>query len=223
MTVAIILAGGYAKRMWPLTRNTPKALLKVNEEIILTHIIRKLEKLDINRIIISTNEKFRKHFEDFLKKFSSTKALILSTEPSTSEKNKLGAVKGLQYTIKKNNIDEPLLLILGDNYFEDNLHRLITPRKISVATTTVSLQDATSFGIMTVNRNNTVETLVEKPDKPKSNIASTGIYYFPKFAITEILKCKTHNDNIGNLIQHLLSYNIIHTIPLKGKWKDIGS
>lgn len=222
MTVAIILAGGYAKRMWPLTKNVAKALLPINGHPNIHHIIRKLEKLPINKIIISTNEKFAEDFQRYVSKHDFTKEITIIVEPTTNEDEKLGAVRGLQYTIKQLNIEEDILLVLGDNNFEDTLTQMITPQQITIATTQVTPTQATQLGIVTVTPNNTVKNIQEKPENPKSNTASTGIYYLPQKTHKHIKQCK-NKDNIGNMIKHLHKYQTIHNYTLHGKWKDIGT
>ncbi|GAJ21134.1 unnamed protein product, partial [marine sediment metagenome] len=83
---AIILAGGYAKRLWPLTKNKPKQLLSVGGKPMIEYIIEKLEaQEEIDKIIISTNEKFGKNFKEWLLKYKSIKEISLVVEPTLSE------------------------------------------------------------------------------------------------------------------------------------------
>lgn len=90
---AIILAGGYAKRLWPLTKNKPKQLLLVGGRPMIEYIMEKLEtQREINQIIISTNEKFEDNFKQWLSEYKSTKDISLVIEPTLSEKNKFGSV-----------------------------------------------------------------------------------------------------------------------------------
>lgn len=87
---AIILAGGYAKRLWPLTKNKPKQLLYVGGRPMIEYIMEKLEtQKEIDKIIISTNEKFENNFKQWLSEYKSTKDISLVIEPTLSEKDKL--------------------------------------------------------------------------------------------------------------------------------------
>jgi glucose-1-phosphate thymidylyltransferase len=73
---AIILAGGYAKRLWPLTKNKPKQLLSVGGRPMIEYIVEKLEvQEEIDRIIISTNEKFEDNFKEWLSGYKYQKIL----------------------------------------------------------------------------------------------------------------------------------------------------
>src|SRR3989344_5373721 len=99
---AIILAGGYAKRLLPLTKDTPKPLLEVGGKPILQHILEKVQALDdIEHIIISTNATFEAKFRQFLAKFPAKKPIMLEPEPSKDEGDKLGSIGGLAYLMKK--------------------------------------------------------------------------------------------------------------------------
>ncbi len=115
---AIILAGGFAKRLWPLTKDYPKPLLKVNEKAIIEHILEKIATVDgVDKIYISSNETFEKHFKDELSHHLKKEHIDLVIEPSTHEGNKLGAIGAIQYLIKKEGIDDDVLIIAGDNLF----------------------------------------------------------------------------------------------------------
>jgi len=123
---AIILAGGYAKRLWPLTKNKPKQLLSVGGRPMIEYIMEKLEaQKEINKIIICTNKKFEDNFKQWLSEYKLTKDISLVIEPTLSEKNKLGSVGALGYLIRGKNIDGELMIIGGDNLFEFDLRDLI--------------------------------------------------------------------------------------------------
>lgn len=123
---AIILAGGYAKRLWPLTKNKPKQLLSVGGRPMIEYIMEKLEtQKEIDKIIISTNEKFEDNFKQWLSGYKSTKDISLVIEPTLLEENKLGSVGALGYLIKKENFNEELMIIGGDNLFEFDLRDLM--------------------------------------------------------------------------------------------------
>ncbi|MEM3014321.1 MAG: sugar phosphate nucleotidyltransferase [Candidatus Bathyarchaeia archaeon] len=120
--IAVILAGGFAKRMWPLTKDKPKHLLPVAGKPMLRYVIEKLEPLqNIEQIIISTNAAFATHFREFLSKNKTKKNISLFIEDTYSEKEKLGSVGALGYLIKKSNINDELLVIGGDNIFDFSL------------------------------------------------------------------------------------------------------
>ena len=89
---SIVLAGGFAKRMWPLTKYTPKQLLDVAGKPMLAHVLKSLERINPERVIISVNSFFESHFEDFLKSYDGPLNLELFVELSNNEEEKLGAL-----------------------------------------------------------------------------------------------------------------------------------
>ena len=119
---AIILAAGYATRLYPLTLNQPKSLLKIAEKPMIEHIIEKLKDInELNKIYIVTNNKFFKNFEDWNKNFNFNKDIKIINDLTTSNENRLGAVGDIKFAIEKENIDDDLIVFGGDNLFEDNL------------------------------------------------------------------------------------------------------
>src|SRR5271168_4663726 len=109
---AIILCGGYATRLEPITFFVPKPLLPVNGKPILDHIIDDMEGLKINRFVLSTNLKFYDQFEYWAaNKKNSPEKIELIAEPSMDHSEKFGAIKGLNYTIEKAGVTDDILII----------------------------------------------------------------------------------------------------------------
>src|ERR687883_1209 len=105
---AIVLAGGYATRLYPLTKNFPKPLLPIDGVPIIDYTIKKLNEIAvIDRIIISTNNKFKEHFLKWLQIQKQSKQMILHVENSMSEKEKLGAIAAIAevYEVYNNSQD----------------------------------------------------------------------------------------------------------------------
>src|SRR3989338_499413 len=119
---AIILAAGYATRLYPLTENTPKPLLNVAGKPILEHIIRKLEQIGIiNKIYVVTNNKFDSHFRQWLEKFDNLLPIEVVNDGSTSNEDRLGALGDVHHAIEAKNIEGDFMVIAGDNLFELHL------------------------------------------------------------------------------------------------------
>ena len=89
---SIVLAGGFAKRMLPLTKNTPKQLLDVAGEPMLNHVLKSLEKISPERVILSVNSFFSSHFKQFISDYQGPLNLQLFVESSKNEEEKLGAL-----------------------------------------------------------------------------------------------------------------------------------
>jgi glucose-1-phosphate thymidylyltransferase len=116
---AIVLAGGFARRLWPLTKDVPKPLLPVAGRPMIEYILEKLSAVDsIDKIYISANSRFGSHFNDWLETFSANKHIEIFTEKSTKEEEKLGAVGALGLLIGEHDIDDDVIVVAGDNIFD---------------------------------------------------------------------------------------------------------
>ena len=119
---AIILAAGYATRLYPLTENIPKPLLTVAGKPMVEHIIKKIEDAgDISRICIVTNNKFENHFKRWLEGFDAKTPIEIVNDGSKSNEDRLGALGDVNYVISAKSIGEDFLVIAGDNLFELSL------------------------------------------------------------------------------------------------------
>lgn len=228
---AIILAAGYATRLYPLTENKPKPLLNVAGKPIIEHIIRKLEQINqINKIYIVTNDKFEQHFKEWLDNFDSIKPTEIVNDGTKSNEDRLGALGDIHYTINLKNLNNDIIVIAGDNLFELSLldvFNFFKKRKTNV----IVLHDikdfelAKQYGIVGIG-NNIVMNFEEKPVSPKSTLASTGIYLFPKKTIELIKKYIAQGNNpdkTGSFIEWLYKRDIVHSYVTDKKWYDIGS
>lgn len=228
---AIVLAAGYATRLYPLTENTPKPLLNVAGKPIIEHIIRKLEQIDsLNKVYIVTNDKFEQKFKKWLSNFDANKPIEIINDGTKSNEDRLGALGDMHHVINTKNIDNELLVVAGDNLFELSLIDVVNyfkKRKSNV----IVLHDVKDFelakhyGIVEIN-NNLVINFKEKPLAPASTLASTGIYLFPKKTIQLIKKYIAQGNNpdkTGNFIEWLYKRDKVYSYVTDKKWYDIGS
>ncbi|MBU0757862.1 MAG: nucleotidyltransferase family protein [Nanoarchaeota archaeon] len=230
---AIILAAGYATRLYPLTENQPKSLLPIGGKPIIEHILFRIEEVDdIDEIFIVTNDKFNTHFTDWQKTYKSLKKIVIVNDWTTSNENRLGAVGDMHYVIEHQNIDHDLLVIAGDNLFEFSLIHLVRFFKEKKASV-VALYDlghidkvANKLGVALVDDNLKVIDFEEKPAKPKSTLAATACYVFAKKDVEELEQMiKEHHmpDNSGDFIKHLAEKKHVYGFIFEEQWYDIGS
>src|SRR5699024_2346378 len=119
---ALVLAAGYATRLYPLTKNTPKPLLEIAGKSILDHIVEKMDQVDeLDEIIIVTNEKFAGHFEEWAKNADYSKAFTVVNDGTTTNDNRLGAIGDIQYVIEELDLKDDLMILAGDNLFDFEL------------------------------------------------------------------------------------------------------
>ncbi|HLC60499.1 MAG TPA: nucleotidyltransferase family protein [Candidatus Nanoarchaeia archaeon] len=232
MMDAIILAAGYATRLHPLTLNTPKPLLNVAGKPIIEHIIRKLEKIsNINKIYIVTNNKFENNFKEWLENFDASTPIEIVNDGTTSNDSRLGAFGDIHYAVVSKNIVNDLIVVAGDNLFELPLDEVAgffrkKESNVIVLHDVKDIELAKHYGVVEVDSNNIVVDFEEKPNIPKSTLASTGIYLFPKRTIGLIRKYidqGNNSDKTGNFIEWLHKRDTIYSYITEKKWFDIGS
>lgn len=229
---AIILAAGYATRLCPLTVDKPKALLGIVGKPILEHVIGKIQEIsEIDEVIIASNDKFYSQFEDYVENnyFKFLSSLKVINDESDSVENRLGGIGDLEYCIKKENINEDILVLNSDNLFDFSLKpafRLFQEKKSAVngVYSIDSVKEAKKHGVVEV-KNGKIISFEEKPKKPKTFLTSIGIYFFPKFYLPEIEKYLSlgfSRDCPGNLVRYFVEKKEVYAYFFKGKLLDIG-
>lgn len=229
--IAIVLAGGYAKRLWPLTLDKPKALLPVAGKPIINYIVEKLVSLEppLSEIILSTNLKFLSQFEEWLENGKYHNMKIIPDE-SRSEREKLGAVKALADIVDKIDGEETLVLA-GDSLFTDRLEGFVRFfHKRHVATVALyharNLAETRKGSSVTINESNMIQEFVEKPSNPKSTVVGACLYVFPTGIIgrlKEYLTLGQTTDEPGRFIEWLYLQEPVYGYLLKDYLWDIGT
>lgn len=223
---ALILAGGFATRLWPLSEKRTKPLLYVAGKPIISHLVDNIpEEVDV---IVSTNEQFKDHFEDWRKNFFPERKIKILIEPSKSEKEKKGAVGAISYAVDEQKIDDDLLVLAGDNLLDFDLGDF-TAKFCSNTLIAVydigNKEEAKKFGVVEI-KNNKIVGFEEKPFVPKSTIISTLCYVLPKDALCDLREfAKTGKDNAGDFIAYLVKDTPYDISPyvFSGFWFDVGS
>lgn len=228
----IILCGGYAKRLWPLTKTIPKPLLDINGKLMIDIILDKFSNVDeIKEIIISTNARFEKNFMDWLEKNNKTgKKLKIVIEPTHEEDFKFGTIAGIQHVIKSEKICEDCIIVAGDNLFDYSINDFIKyyKTKNTAILAVFDVKDrikAQLYGIVALNENNKVIDFIEKPSNPPSTLAATCCYLFPKDIMKLIgvyIDEGNRKDSPGYFIDWLRKRTSVHAFVFKGHWFDIG-
>ncbi len=229
---AVILCGGFATRLEPITLFVPKPLLPIAGKPILDHIVDNVMALGAERIILSTNMKFSSQFKYWAenKMASGFKEKIeIVVEPSMHNGEKFGAINGMQYTIENAKLKNDLLIVAGDNFFTFSLSKVAEEfkkhRKVTIAVHDIKSADASQFGVV-IMKDGRVVGFEEKPKAPKSSLISTGIYMFPKEMInkfSEYMSDGNNPDAPGYFLQWLISREDIHGVVYTQAWHDIGT
>ncbi len=191
----ILPCAGYATRLYPLTEAQPKPLLKIAGKPMIEYVIDKvLEVKGIDAMYIVTNNKFYGNFKEWAEAYAlhldamNVKLKILN-DGTLSNDDRLGAIGDISFVIEKENLDDDILVVLGDNLFEFSLKEMHQKFR-HIGHTVIALYDvkkieeARRFGIVLADENMRIVDFEEKPAKPKSTLASIGIYFYPR----EIIK-----------------------------------
>jgi glucose-1-phosphate thymidylyltransferase len=228
---ALLLCGGFAKRLLPLTANTPKALLDVGGTPLLGHTLRKLENVaEIDEILISTNSRFESDFQRFVASYNGSKHIKLVVEPTLSEGEKLGSVGGIKYALDSEHIDDDVLIIAGDNLFDFDLSQIISYWN-RVKSPVIGVYDirnkekAKLLGVVQLRQDGCLMELKEKPKFPETTLISTAIYLLAKDNIAllnEYVAGGNPMDKSGHFISWLLTKIPVYGWTWPGSWFDIG-
>ncbi|MFD1564320.1 sugar phosphate nucleotidyltransferase [Haloarchaeobius amylolyticus] len=227
---AVILAGGYATRLWPITKNRPKMFLPIGCHTVIDHIFAELERDDrIEEVYVSTNEEFADDFDTHITESTFEKPR-LSIEETTSEDEKPGVVSALAQLVDREEIDDDLLVIAGDNLLSFHISSFIdffqTVASPSVAAYDVrSRERATSYGVLEL-KDGLVTDFQEKPTDPTSTLVSIGCYGFPAATLESLqdyLKQGNNPDEPGWFIQWLHDKTDVRAFTFDEAWFDIGT
>ncbi len=228
----IILAAGYAVRLQPLTLNMPKSLLTVGGKSIMDRIMDKLSLVKgWDEIYVVTNAKFYDNFTGWAQGTPFRDKISVIDDGTTSNENRLGAIKDMYVVMEDKAINDDLLVVAGDNLFEFNILAFMefagSNDGVSVALYDVGSTDlARNFGVVQLDRRNMVVDFEEKPRDPKSTLVSTGIYYFPKNKLPFIhkyVKMQSKLDAPGYYIGWLSREDKVYGFKFIEDWYDIGN
>ncbi|MFC7166562.1 NDP-sugar synthase [Halospeciosus flavus] len=227
---AIVLAGGYATRLWPITKNRPKMFLPVGESTVIDDIFSELEADDrVDEVYVSTNERFADDFAEFLDDRDYEKP-TLTIEETTEEDEKFGVIGALAQLVDRENIQDDTLVIAGDNLISfdiaDFLDFFEEKDSPSLAAYDVgSLERAKSYGLVDLDGDQVVD-FQEKPENPKSTLVSIACYGFTEETVpllSEYLEAGENPDEPGWFVQWLQSRKDVFAYTFEGAWFDIGT
>ena len=231
----LILAAGYATRLYPLTLNKAKPLLDVGGKPMIESVVENLRGVPgIETIYIVTNAKFSADFESWTKSFQSANPdfrFKVTNDGSTSDDNKLGAIGDINLVLTRENaLGSDLIVIAGDNLFRESLTRFVEYAKKTEATVGVyEIADAEAikkYGVVAVDAEGVITQFEEKPKEPKSSLAAIALYFYSQNVLplfTTYIAAGNNPDQPGLFLQWLYPRKPVHTFQITGQWLDIGS
>jgi glucose-1-phosphate thymidylyltransferase len=227
---AVVLAGGYATRLWPITKHRPKMFLPVGDATVIDQIFAELEADDrITDVYVSTNERFASEFEAHIAESEFEKPQ-LSVEDTTEEDEKFGVVGALAQLVDREGVDDDLLVIAGDNLISFDVADFLDFFEAKDAPTLAaydvgSKERAKSYGLVDLDGDRIVD-FQEKPEDPKSTLVSIACYAFTADTL-DLLETYLAGDNNpdepGWFVQWLQSREATYAYTFDGAWFDIGT
>jgi len=235
---AVILAAGYGTRLYPLTIDKPKALLEVGGKTILERLLEFVFNIEgCDHACIVSNDRFYKPFTEWAQKNSKSdllkgKKLEVLNDMTTSNDNRLGAIGDIKFVMEKKQLNDDLLVMGSDNLFKFSLADFVAYASKNRPHMSLAFYDikdiklAHLYGIASMDKNTgIVSDFQEKPKDPKSTLAATAIYYYPKEIknrFYEYLSSGLSLDAPGNFVKWLISKEKVYGYVFTEKWYDIG-
>ncbi len=225
---AIVLAAGYATRLYPLTLNQPKPLLPVGGRPMLDRLLESLAGVGADRTYVVTNAKFAPHIRDWA---AGRAAVTVLDDGTTSDEDKLGAIGDIAFVLEQTASDDDLVVAAGDNLFSDDLSGFgdFSRERNAPVVAVYDVGDLTQM-----SKYNSIETdgegrityFEEKPADATSTLTGIALYFYPRHVLPLIRQYVAEGNNPdqpGRLIQWLYPRTDVYTWQVPGTWYDIGS
>ena len=230
----VVLAAGYATRLYPLTLTQPKPLIPVAGKPMIEYVLDNLSPVDgVDQVFIVANSRFAPHFQKWSVSYQKAvrRQISVVDDGSTEDSNKLGAIGDLKLLLDRENIDDDLIVVAGDNLFSRPLKEFgvfcRTRTAPVIASYDVGSLDAVKkYSCIETDSTGRLTRFEEKPDNPASTLIGIALYYYPKSCLPLIRQYITDGNNPdqpGRLVQWLHTRTAVYTWPLPGIWYDIGS
>jgi glucose-1-phosphate thymidylyltransferase len=229
----LILAAGYATRLYPLTLDQPKPLLEVARRPMIERVLEKLLPAGgLDKCYVVTNARFAGHFEKWAVHYHPPGLrLSIINDRSTDDQNKLGAIGDIHLVLQQENLDDDLIVVAGDNLFSESLAdfgRLCREKRqpILAVYDVGDLEQIKKYNAITLDAEGRITFFEEKPQKPASTLTGIALYYYPRQTlplIRQYIAEGNNPDQPGRLIQWLYTRTPVYTWRVPGLWFDIGS
>lgn len=234
---AVILAAGYATRLYPITRNQPKALLMVGGRLMIDHLMDRVDTVEgIEETILVTNSRFFLSFTRWAEQRSRLhpgRPIRVLNDGTTSNADRLGATGDLRFALRTTRISDDLLVLASDNLFDEKLSAFAAKLKEQDGGVLIGVTDvgdpaiaAGRYGTVERTADGEVTLIEEKPAEPKTSLVSMGVYGLSRRVLPfldDYLSGKEVKDAPGHFIKWLLDHVEVRAYEFKGRWYDIGS
>lgn len=231
------MAAGYATRLYPLTLTRPKPLLPVADKPMIEHVLDNIMPIGgFDQVYVVTNAKFYDQFEAWGRRYCTEKAsrplnIKILNDGSTDDSNKLGAIGDIHFVLTRENVDDDLIIVAGDNLFSEGLAgfgEFCRRRQAPVVAVydVGSLEQAKKYNAISLDAEGRITYFEEKPANPTSTLCAIALYYYPRATLSLIhqyIREGNNPDQPGRLVQWLYPRTPVYTWRVPGIWYDIGS
>ena len=226
----LILAAGYATRLYPLTKDFPKPLLKVGDRTILDWLVQDVaSEGSVDQYIVVTNHRFAGHFEEWAA--GSELPITVVDDGTDTNETRLGAVRDIEFAVEKLSLDDDLLVLAGDNVLDFSLTAFIRYASGKGASCLMRYWEGdpkrlTKSGVCEVDANDRLLSFEEKPAIPKSNWCAPPFYFYVRGDVHRIVEaiadgCAT--DAPGSLAAWMCRHSAVYAMEMPGSRYDIGN
>ncbi|MDQ3117328.1 MAG: nucleotidyltransferase family protein [Verrucomicrobiota bacterium] len=231
----LILAAGYATRLYPLTLTKAKPLLEVAGKPMIEWVIDNLSAIpDLGTVYVVTNDKFANDFQEWADGYGKAQPKVkfkIVNDGSRSDADKLGAIGDIRLVLSREELaGEPLLVVAGDNLFSESLVDFVAAAQGSAATLATydvgDLEAMKKYSAIKTDEEGIITHFEEKPEKPETTLTGIALYYFAAETLelfTTYIVAGNNPDQPGRFIQWLYTRRPVKTYQIKGTWYDIGS
>ena len=229
MTI-IILGGGYATRLYPMTLGKPKALTLVAGRTLLDRLLDGLGPVD--RIVLATSSRFFGAFSDWARGRPAAAPVTILNDRTADDTDKFGATKELSFALEHAMAGEDdIIVVCPDNAFGPPLSKFVDfcrgrPYPVLATYDVGQLSLARNYGVLTLDEDGHAINCVEKPESPASTVVGCGLYYYPRTTVPYVERYLLEGNNPdqpGRFVAWLCERAIVQTWRVPGLWFDVGS
>ncbi len=224
----LVIAAGYATRLYPLTRDRPKALLPIGGRPMLDRVLEALAGIGADETYVVTNARFASQFEEWA---AGRRGVRILNDGTTSDDDKLGAIGDITFALDEAEVDDDLVVVAGDNLFSEDLAgfgRYARERDDPVLALydVGDLSQMSKYNVVETDDQGRVTFFQEKPAAPASTLSGIALYFYPRRTlplIRQYVAAGNNPDQPGRLVEWLYPRVDFYTWRVPGRWYDIGS